>query len=156
MTETTRKIIIALNYILTKAVYILYPLLLLYLAATHLTDMDPGLLPAVLVPGISFVLVSIFRYLYNAPRPYEMPGAKEPVIKKDAPGKSFPSRHIFSIFIIAVTLFWVWPIPGIIVGIAGTVLAVCRVMGGVHFPRDVIAGALIGIACGIIGYYVIL
>lgn len=156
MKETTRKTIIALNYILTKAVYILYPLLLLYLAATHLTDMDPGLLPAVLVPGISFVLVSIFRYLYNAPRPYEMPGAKEPVIKKDAPGKSFPSRHIFSIFIIAVTLFWVWPIPGIIVGIAGTVLAVCRVMGGVHFPRDVIAGALIGIACGIIGYYVIL
>ena len=156
MKETTRKTIIALNYILTKAVYILYPLLLLYLAATHLTDMDPGLLPAVLVPGISFVLVSIFRYLYNAPRPYEMPGAKEPVIKKDAPGKSFPSRHIFSIFIIADTLFWVWPIPGIIVGIAGTVLAVCRVMGGVHFPRDVIAGALIGIACGIIGYYVIL
>ena len=156
MTETTRKIIIALNYILTKAVYILYPLLLLYLAATHLTDRDPGFLPAVLVPGISFVLVSIFRNLYNAPRPYEMPGAPKPVIKKDAPGKSFPSRHIFSIFIIAVTLFWVWPIPGIIVGIAGTVLAICRVMGGVHFPRDVIAGALIGIACGIIGYYVIL
>ena len=31
-----------------------------------------------------------------------------------------------------------------------------RVAGGVHFPRDVIAGALIGIGCGVIGYYVIL
>ena len=27
-------------------------------------------------------------------------------------------------------------------------LAVCRVLGGVHFPRDVIAGALVGVAVG--------
>ena len=145
-----------LNSVLTKAVYLLYPLLLIYLAVNHLTDKDPGLVPAVLVPGISFVLVSVFRSKINAPRPYEMPGAIPPVIKKDAPGKSFPSRHIFSIFVIAVTVFWVWPVPGILVGIAGAVLSWCRVAGGVHFPRDVIAGALIGVGCGVIGYYGIL
>ena len=39
---------------------------------------------------------------------------------------------------------------------AGALLAWCRVVGGVHFPRDVIAGALIGIGCGVLGYYVIL
>ena len=150
------RFIIVTNSVLTKAVYALYPLLLLYLAATHLTDKSPGLVPAILVPGISFVLLSIFRNKINAPRPYEMPGAKPPIIEKDAPGKSFPSRHIFSIFVIAVTVFWVWPVPGIIVGAAGALLAWCRVAGGVHFPRDVIAGALIGIGCGIIGFYVIL
>ena len=148
--------IIILNSVLTKAVYLLYPLLLIYLAVYHLTDKEPGFVPALLVPGISFVLVSIFRSKVNAPRPYEMPSAKPPIIKKDAPGKSFPSRHIFSIFVIAVTVFWVWPVPGIVVGIAGVVLAWSRVAGGVHFPRDVIAGALIGIGCGLIGYYVIL
>ena len=150
------KAILILNSILTKAVYALYPLLLIYLAATHLTDKVPGFVPAVLVPGISFVLLSIFRSKINAPRPYEMPGAEPPIIKKDAPGKSFPSRHIFSIFVIAVTVFWVWPAGGILVGIAGAVLAWCRVAGGVHFPRDVIAGALIGIGCGVLGFYVIL
>jgi membrane-associated phospholipid phosphatase len=150
------KTILILNSVLTKAVYALYPLLLIYLAVYHLTDKEPGFVPALLVPGISFVLVSIFRNWYDAPRPYEIPGAKPPLIKKDAPGKSFPSRHIFSIFVIAVTFFWVWPVPGILIGIAGILLAWSRVAGGVHFPRDVIAGALIGVFSGVIGYYVIL
>ncbi len=150
------KTILILNSVLTKAVYALYPLLLVYLAVYHLTDKEPGFVPALLVPGISFVLVSIFRSWYDAPRPYEIPGAEPPLIKKDAPGKSFPSRHIFSIFVIAVTFFWVWPVPGILIGIAGILLAWSRVAGGVHFPRDVIAGALIGVFSGVIGYYVIL
>ena len=150
------KTILILNSVLTKAVYALYPLLLIYLAVYHLTDKEPGFVPALLVPGISFVLVSIFRSWYDAPRPYEIPGAEPPLIKKDAPGKSFPSRHIFSIFVIAVTFFWVWPVPGILIGIAGVLLAWSRVAGGVHFPRDVIAGALIGVFSGVIGYYVIL
>ena len=150
------KTILILNSVLTKAVYALYPLLLIYLAVYHLTDKEPGFVPALLVPGISFVLVSIFRSWYDAPRPYEIPGAEPPPIKKDAPGKSFPSRHIFSIFVIAVTFFWVWPVPGILIGIAGVLLAWSRVAGGVHFPRDVIAGALIGVFSGVIGYYLIL
>ena len=150
------KTILILNSVLTKAVYALYPLLLIYLAVYHLTDKEPGFVPALLVPGISFVLVSIFRSWYDAPRPYEIPGAEPPLIKKDAPGKSFPSRHIFSIFVIAVTFFWVWPVPGILIGIAGVLLAWSRVAGGVHFPRDVVAGALIGVFSGVIGYYVIL
>ena len=150
------KTIILLNSVLTKAVYLLYPLMLIYLGIYHLTDKEPGFVPALLVPGISFVLVSIFRDRFNAPRPYEMPGAEPPIIKKDAPGKSFPSRHVFSIFVIAVTAFWVWPAVGILTGIAGVILSWCRVAGGMHFPRDVIAGALIGAGCGILGYYVIL
>ena len=150
------KTILILNSVLTKAVYALYPLLLIYLAVYHLTDKEPGFVPALLVPGISIVLVSIFRSWYDAPRPYEIPGAEPPLIKKDAPGKSFPSRHIFSIFVIAVTFFWVWPVPGILIGIAGVLLAWSRVAGGVHFPRDVIAGALIGVFSGVIGYYLIL
>jgi membrane-associated phospholipid phosphatase len=47
-------------------------------------------------------------------------------------------------------------VPGILIGIAGILLAWSRVAGGVHFPRDVIAGALIGVFSGVIGYYVIL
>ena len=51
------------------------------------------------IPGISFVAVSIFRKCYNAKRPYEIYDFK-PLIPKDTIGKSFPSRHVFSIFVI--------------------------------------------------------
>lgn len=146
------KAIIAVNKVLTGAIYIFYPVLIVYLAVSCHGNLMNGFAPYVVVPGVSFVLVSIFRSVYDAPRPYEEAGAPEPIINKDSPGKSFPSRHIFSVFIIAVTAFMVQPVSGILVGAAGVVLAIVRVAGGVHYPRDVIAGAVMGIALGILGY----
>lgn len=61
----------------------------------------------------------------------------------------------FPVFIIAATIFYVHPSAGILLGLLGVVLAVLRVIGGVHEPHDVIAGALAGILCGVLGYYVL-
>ena len=37
----------------------------------------------------------------------------------------------------------------------GAALACVRVIGGVHFPRDVLVGAAVGILAGVIGFYVL-
>ena len=103
----------------------------------------------ILVPALSFVAVSIFRRLYNARRPYEVYGFK-PLIRKETEGKSFPSRHVFSIFVIAVTIWHFYPQACIVLCLAGVILGVIRVVTGVHFPRDVIAGAGVGIFFGIV------
>lgn len=101
-----------------------------------------------LVPAVSFVLVSVFRKVYNAKRPYEVYDFK-PLIEKDTKGKSFPSRHVFSIFVIGSSLLWLYPYAGVLVCVMGCGLAVVRVVTGVHFPKDVVAGAVVGIVCGI-------
>lgn len=143
--------IIWFNRIVTIAVYLLYPALLLLLYINK----NDGLLPAILIPGISFILLSLFRDRINSPRPYEVFGI-EPVIAKKTRGHSFPSRHIFCMFLIAVTVFYFYPLAGLLIALVGAALAMNRVMGGVHFVKDVVAGALIGIACGVVGFYVIL
>ena len=126
--------------ILTKISYIIYPLFLLYL----MVNKKP-----ILVPAVSFVVLSIFRYLYNAPRPYEVFDTPS-LIRKDTRGKSFPSRHVFSAFVIAVTVFYTCHPLGIFLGICSLLLAVSRVLGGVHFTKDVLAGAVSGILCGML------
>lgn len=131
------------NFLLTRLCYAAYPLCLLWLAATR----DSRGIPALLVPAVSFLLVSVFRNLYNAKRPYELLEI-QPIIHKDKKGKSFPSRHVFSVFVIAMTFLWLCPPAGAVFLVVGVLLALCRVIGGVHFPRDVIAGALAGIAAG--------
>ena len=131
--------------ILTKISYIIYPLFLLYLMVTK----KPELGKAILVPAVSFVVLSIFRYLYNAPRPYEVFDTPS-LIRKDTRGKSFPSRHVFSAFVIAVTVFYTCHPLGIFLGICSLLLAVSRVLGGVHFTKDVLAGAVSGILCGML------
>lgn len=138
------------NHLLTDAVFLGYPVFLLSLFFKD----NPFLFRAVLVPAVSFVAVTVFRKVHNAPRPYEKFDIP-PVIGKDSSGKSFPSRHVFSIFVIAVTVFQVYPVIGTLLLVLGVILALIRVIGGVHEPRDVIAGAFIGIGAGWLGFYLL-
>ncbi len=109
---------------------------------------DPWrLVPLVGVTAVGFVAVSFFRKRFNAPRPYEC-CAIAPLIARDGAGKSFPSRHAFSAFAIAASWFAASAPVAVVLLVAAVVLAVCRVLGGVHFPRDVVAGAFIGSATG--------
>ena len=103
--------------------------------------------PLVGVTAVGFVAVSFFRRRFNAPRPYEC-CAIAPLIARDGAGKSFPSRHTFSAFAIAASWFAASVPVAVVLLVAAGVLAVCRVLGGVHFPRDVVAGAFIGSATG--------
>ena len=110
MTESIKKkkgivfLLNGLDKMITGITFLCYPLLLGYLFMAK----DPFLLAAVMVPAVSFVIVTLFRKMYNAKRPYEVYDF-EPVIQKNTLGKSFPSRHVFSIFIIAMTFFQVEP-----------------------------------------------
>ena len=125
----------------------LYPLLIALLAAFDRTLV----VRCIAVPAIAFVALSLFRRAVNAPRPYEVL-AIEPLIAKDTRGKSFPSRHTFSMFMIALT--WaVWqPAVGVVLAVASVAMACVRVLGGVHFPRDVIAGAAFAAIAAVVGY----
>lgn len=109
---------------------------------------DPWrLVPLVGVTAVGFAAVSFFRRRFNAPRPYECCSIA-PLIARDGAGKSFPSRHAFSAFAIAASWFAGSAPVAVVLLVAAVVLAVCRVLGGVHFPRDVVVGALIGSATG--------
>ena len=106
------------------------------------------------VPAVSFILVSVFRAKLNARRPYEV-YQFQPLISKDKCGNSFPSRHVFSIYIIAMAAWYVWMPLGVILCVAGGFLAAARVSGRVHFVKDVVAGALIAVGFGVLCFWVI-
>jgi membrane-associated phospholipid phosphatase len=140
-----------LNRILEIIVSASYVLLLAWL----LWRRDAQLLRAILVPLDGVIVVSVLRYLINRARPYEKFGL-EPVIKKDTRGKSFPSRHVFSAAVIALTFFYVpqaWGI-GVIILLCAVLLALLRVVTGVHYPGDVIGGFAAALLCAGVGWIV--
>lgn len=106
------------------------------------------------VTGVPFVAVSLMRVFINAPRPYELLEFYEKKPKGKA-GRSFPSRHVFSVFVIAAVLLISDPPLAATLMLAGVALAFLRVALGIHFVRDVVAGALIGIVSGGIGLAVL-
>ena len=136
-------LVAAVNKGITTIYYVAYPLLVAFLIATQ----NSLVWKAVVLPAVGFVLVSALRRIIDRPRPYETFGCPS-VIPKDTKGKSFPSRHAYSAFSIALT-FYAWCAPaGIIMVLLSCCMAAVRVIGGVHYPSDVAAGAALGIAFG--------
>ena len=91
------------------------------------------------------------RAKLDRPRPYEVYGL-EPLIPRESRGKSFPSRHVFSICVIGTSLLYLDPPVGAALLALGALLAAARVLSGVHFLKDVLAGALIGVLSAVIGF----
>ena len=144
------------NKCCTGVMYLAYPMLLVYLFFYGKFSSYFSFTKALLVPGISFVLLSLFRKWINRPRPYEK-FEVVPVIKKDTKGQSFPSRHVFSATINAMTFLlmspWSW--LGVLFLLVSFALAAIRVLSGVHFISDVLAGILVAVAAAVLGYLVI-
>lgn len=145
-----RNILIKLNKVITYLVYMIYLVLLLGLLAAG----DGRFLRVLLVPAVSFAAVTAFRRVCNAKRPYEV-WDTPPLIAKETKGNSFPSRHVFSIYMIAMAVGYISLPLAVILAVAGIFLAAARVIARVHFIKDVAAGAVIALLLGWIGFYVI-
>ena len=141
-----------LDKAITYITVLLYLGLLIYSVFLIPSQGGTLLYRSILIPGVSFIFISQFRKKLSAPRPYEVYGFT-PALEKDTVGRSFPSRHVFSIFMVACTYFQVSIPIGIIIMIMGLGLAVIRVVGGVHFIKDVVAGAIMAVLIGIICFW---
>ena len=134
-------------------VVMLYAALLLYSGVSSVW-LSLEILALTTVP---FVAVSLFRRFFDAPRPCELYDFASEGIDTSGrkKGSSFPSRHVFSAFLIGSLYFFFFPFPGAAILVFGAILAVCRVLLGIHFIRDVVAGSALGAILGTVGGLII-
>ena len=71
---------------------------------------------------------------------------------------SFPSGHTASVFLVMTLLSHFFQVPAIQIGTFAwaSMVGVARVYLGVHYPTDVLAGALLGILSAEIGMWYVL
>lgn len=132
------------NKIVTNTYYIVYPLLLLYLFVKQ----SEKLLPTILIPLFSIVAITLLRKVLARPRPYEEYPIDQ-ILEKETQHNAMPSRHVFSASIIAMMCFSVSPILACILLVLAAIEGYIRVVGGVHYPRDVIVGYFLGVFFGL-------
>ncbi|KXT74639.1 Phosphatidylglycerophosphatase B [Streptococcus sp. DD10] len=107
------------------------------------------LLRDIVVPASGFIVLSVVRFWMNQERPYEREFI-HPLFSKETKGQSFPSRHVFSATIISMVVFWYSMELGIFCLFFSALLGLVRVVGGVHYPRDVVAGYVFALFWGIL------
>lgn len=93
----------------------------------------------------------IFKHLSRRPRPDRgivgVPQGRHVTMPVST---SFPSGHSASAFAFAGGMTHAAPALGIPLHLAAAIVAYTRVHSGVHFPGDVVAGSIVGIACGLV------
>lgn len=101
------------------------------------------------IPASGFVILSFLRKKINAPRPYEGWDIK-PLLDRDSPGQSMPSRHVFSATIISMACLHASLSVGVILLVLSALLGLVRVLGGMHYPKDVVVGYICGLVWGVL------
>ena len=137
----------AFNRFMTVVMPIVY---LTLLATTYLQEgLGKQIWMYFFVPASGFVILSLLRKKLNAPRPYEV-WEIVPLLDRDSPGQSMPSRHVFSATIISMACLHASLSVGVILLVLSALLGLVRVLGGVHYPKDVVVGYICALVWGVI------
>ena len=146
-----KPIFLRLLRVFNRLMTVVMPIVYLTLLATTYLQQGLGkqVLIYVFVPASGFVILSLLRKKINAPRPYEEWDIK-PLLDRDSPGQSMPSRHVFSATIISMACFHASLSLGVILLVLSALLGLVRVLGGVHYPKDVVVGYIFALVWGVI------
>lgn len=142
--QSERRAVIPLARALSRSgdvyLYLLVPLLLWMLKVPSFGDFLTLLVVAFAIER------TLYRFLKNTlkrPRPPNaIPGFNSLIVASDK--FSFPSGHSSGAFLLATTLVVIYGGPMLAIYIWSTGVAFSRVLLGVHFPGDILAGALMG------------
>ncbi len=98
-------------------------------------------------PLAELILVTKFRDKIDRPRPFDVLDVTP--LENHSSGHSFPSLHCSSSFVITMALYYIHPFVGSVGLIVSIFVAVSRLLSGVHYPSDIIAGIIIGTVFGL-------
>ncbi len=92
------------------------------------------------------LITEIARFFYYSPRPFEALNFQSLIPES---GSSIPSGHAAFFFALAMIIFFYNSRWGIWYFIFSLLIGLARIFAGVHWPSDIIAGALVGILSGL-------
>ena len=136
--------------VFTAIGYLAFVFLVFYLI---IFDLPFTVFKTMFVCAAGFVAVTLMRIKIDRARPY-ITEEYEPIIYKTKTGRSMPSRHVFSCFIIAFAYFQLGIPWFIAMLITSAILSLLRVLGGVHYISDVIVSCALAALLGTLSFIV--
>lgn len=109
-----------------------------------ITNKRESAVDALVLIVIVTVITELVKVLIDRPRPLDELSNVNTILS--ASGPSFPSAHASRAFAVTILLFLREPRrTGVVAVVIASLIAVSRVYLGVHWPTDILAGAILGI-----------
>jgi undecaprenyl-diphosphatase len=96
--------------------------------------------------GIALLANQAISHLWDRPRPFVEHPALTHVLAARTSDPSFPSDHAAAAFAIAFAIFAFSRRAGVAFLAAATLIGLSRIALGMHYPSDVVVGAVVGLA----------
>lgn len=96
------------------------------------------------------IITEVIRFFYDRPRPFEAL-ALEPLFTNDA--GSFPSGHMALLFALGTPLLFLNRRWGLWFLSLSFLTGLARIAAGVHWPSDILGGAVIGVLSALLIQY---
>lgn len=93
-----------------------------------------------------FGIAELIRLFWSRPRPFVENNINLLISHENT--SSFPSGHVSACFALSYIVYHYNKKAGIVFFIASFLISIFRVFVGVHWPSDVLAGALVGVFSG--------
>ncbi len=90
------------------------------------------------------VFTELIHFFWNRPRPFQILHDMHQLVAHESSG-SFPSGHAAFFFAIAMSVFFYSRKWGIFFFIIAAYMGIGRIEAGLHWPSDILGGALVGI-----------
>jgi undecaprenyl-diphosphatase len=103
--------------------------------------------------ALALAVAQVITRIVDRPRPFVAHPATVHLFSHHAADPGFPSDHATAAFAIGVALLLRNRLWGTIVLVFATILAVGRVAMGVHYPTDVLGGAVLGTLAALVLYW---
>lgn len=94
-----------------------------------------------------FIITEIIRYFFPRIRPF-VENSVNLLIGHSATESSFPSGHAAFFFALSMVVYFYNKKAGIFFFIASFFISISRIIVGIHWPSDILAGVLVGIFSG--------
>ena len=93
-----------------------------------------------------FGITELIRFFWEKPRPFVENHVHLLIDKVDQ--ASFPSGHAAFFFALSTIIYFYNKKAGLLFFLASFLISISRVFSGVHWPSDILVGALVGIFSG--------
>lgn len=96
------------------------------------------------VPTFAWMFAHFLKDILKQPRPFQVLERVSPLVQGSDLFQAFPSGHATFFGALATSVFFYNKKAGIIIALCAFLVGIARIMAGIHWPSDILAGWVLG------------
>lgn len=108
----------------------------------------------ILIALAAWIVASIMKHLFYTPRPFLALPDVTLLLPHEADG-AFPSGHATFYSALAMAMYFYHKKIAVVFAVSAVIIGIARIMVGVHFPVDILAGLILGPIIAYATYFLI-